>query len=204
MTRGKPVSAVERGLTTVTVAVDEPEVADRILALIVGHPGLRLAGAEDPHEPDVRITDAVPARVDAGAAIVVSDRADAMAALEAGVAALLPECMSAAALYAAIEAVAEGLTVLSREHCAHLMGTADAGGLESEVDSEAAGIDLTDREQQVLQLLARGASNKVIARHLGITPHTAKFHVAAIAARLGAKGRTDAVVKAMRLGLVML
>jgi DNA-binding CsgD family transcriptional regulator len=56
----------------------------------------------------------------------------------------------------------------------------------------------------VLRLLADGASNKSIARHLDITPHTAKFHVASIVAKLGAKGRTDAVAKAMRLGLVMI
>ncbi|MBO0766547.1 MAG: response regulator transcription factor [Hyphomicrobiaceae bacterium] len=52
--------------------------------------------------------------------------------------------------------------------------------------------------------MAEGASNKAIARRLGTTPHTAKFHVAAIAAKLGASGRTDAVAKAMRLGLVMI
>jgi DNA-binding CsgD family transcriptional regulator len=56
----------------------------------------------------------------------------------------------------------------------------------------------------VLRLLAEGASNKSIARRLGITPHTAKFHVASIVAKLGATGRTDAVAKAMRLGLVMI
>jgi DNA-binding NarL/FixJ family response regulator len=56
----------------------------------------------------------------------------------------------------------------------------------------------------VLELLARGASNKAIARRLEITPHTAKFHVAAIVAKLGAAGRTDAVARAMRLGLVMI
>ena len=62
---------------------------------------------------------------------------------------------------------------------------------------------LTARERQVLQLLAEGASNKAIARRLGITPHTAKFHVASIAAKLGASGRTEAVAKGLRFGLVM-
>ena len=56
----------------------------------------------------------------------------------------------------------------------------------------------------MLRLLAEGASNKVIARRLGITPNTAKFHVASIVAKLGAIGRTDAVARAMRLGLVMI
>jgi DNA-binding CsgD family transcriptional regulator len=53
-------------------------------------------------------------------------------------------------------------------------------------------------------LLAEGASNKLIARRLGISFHTAKFHVASIAAKLDATGRTDAVAQAVRLGLILL
>jgi DNA-binding CsgD family transcriptional regulator len=83
-------------------------------------------------------------------------------------------------------------------------GTADECPAESDAKDEPAPIELTAREQQVLRLLAEGASNKSIARRLGITPHTAKFHVASIVAKLGATGRTDAVAKAMRLGLVMI
>jgi DNA-binding CsgD family transcriptional regulator len=55
-----------------------------------------------------------------------------------------------------------------------------------------------------LRLVAEGASNKLIARHLGISVHTAKFHVASIAEKLDATGRTDAVAQAVRLGLIML
>jgi DNA-binding CsgD family transcriptional regulator len=75
---------------------------------------------------------------------------------------------------------------------------------KSDVEDEPPPIELTARELQVLRLLAEGASNKSIARRLGITPHTAKFHVASIVAKLGATGRTDAVAKAMRLGLIMI
>jgi len=56
----------------------------------------------------------------------------------------------------------------------------------------------------VLAALADGASNKVIARRLGISFHTAKFHVAAILAKLAADSRTEAVTKAAQLGLIML
>jgi len=56
----------------------------------------------------------------------------------------------------------------------------------------------------VLKLLAEGASNKVIARQLAVSVHTAKFHVASILAKLDATGRTDAVAHAVRLGLLML
>ncbi|HEX9489866.1 MAG TPA: LuxR C-terminal-related transcriptional regulator [Stellaceae bacterium] len=63
---------------------------------------------------------------------------------------------------------------------------------------------LTPREIEVLAAMADGASNKVIARRLGISFHTAKFHVASILAKLDADSRTEAVAHAARLGLVML
>jgi DNA-binding CsgD family transcriptional regulator len=62
---------------------------------------------------------------------------------------------------------------------------------------------LTSREREVLQLLGEGASNKEIARRLDISVHTAKFHVASIAAKLDATGRTDAVAQAVRRGLML-
>ena len=66
-----------------------------------------------------------------------------------------------------------------------------------------AAVVLTHREKQVVALLAEGASNKLIARRLGISVHTAKFHVAAILQKLGAVNRTDAIAIAMREGLVL-
>lgn len=63
---------------------------------------------------------------------------------------------------------------------------------------------LTPREAEVLALLAEGASNKVIARRLGISVHTAKFHVGQILDKLDATGRTDAVANAARLGVIHL
>lgn len=67
----------------------------------------------------------------------------------------------------------------------------------------AGAIVLTQREKQVVALLAEGASNKLIARRLGISVHTAKFHVAAILQKLGAVNRTDAIAIAMREGLIL-
>ena len=65
-------------------------------------------------------------------------------------------------------------------------------------------IALTPRELEVLTLLAEGASNKVIARRLGISVHTAKFHVGSLLDKLDAIGRTDAVAQAARLGVLEL
>lgn len=66
------------------------------------------------------------------------------------------------------------------------------------------GVHLSQREQQVAELLAEGASNKVIARELGISVHTAKFHVTAVMEKLGARNRSDAVAISLREGLVTL
>ena len=63
---------------------------------------------------------------------------------------------------------------------------------------------LTPRELDVLAAMADGASNKAIAHRLGVSFHTAKFHVAGILAKLDADSRTEAVAKAAQLGLVML
>ena len=63
---------------------------------------------------------------------------------------------------------------------------------------------LTPREHEVLSLLAEGASNKTIARRLGISVHTAKFHVRQLLDKLDATGRTDAVAHAARRGVIHL
>jgi DNA-binding CsgD family transcriptional regulator len=63
---------------------------------------------------------------------------------------------------------------------------------------------LTPRELEVLTLLAEGLSNKAIARRLGISVHTAKFHVGALMDKLDAVGRTDAVAHAVRRGVIHL
>jgi DNA-binding CsgD family transcriptional regulator len=68
-------------------------------------------------------------------------------------------------------------------------------------DSDAG---LTPREIEVLGLLAEGASNKLIARRLGISVHTAKFHVGSLLDKLDATGRTDAIAHAVRLGVIHL
>lgn len=96
----------------------------------------------------------------------------------------------------ALLAAASGLLVIDPA----LAGAALAGSAAPEAPIEA----LTPREREVLQLLAEGLSNKAIALRLDISDHTVKFHVNAIMTKLDAQSRTDAVVRAMRLGLVLL
>ncbi len=84
--------------------------------------------------------------------------------------------------------------------------TADVVMIHSNVMSAPTDGDvlLTPRELEVLTLLAEGMSNKAIARRLGISVHTAKFHVGALIDKLDAVGRTDAVAHAARLGVIHL
>jgi DNA-binding NarL/FixJ family response regulator len=61
---------------------------------------------------------------------------------------------------------------------------------------------LTQREQEVLELVGQGLSNKLIARSLMISEHTVKFHLSSLSAKLGASSRTEAVRKGLRRGLI--
>lgn len=63
-------------------------------------------------------------------------------------------------------------------------------------------IALTQRELDVLALMAEGSSNKMIARQLNISVHTVKFHVGSLLDKLDATGRTDAVAHAARRGVI--
>jgi DNA-binding NarL/FixJ family response regulator len=120
--------------------------------------------------------------------------ADAADALRAGARAVLFRGAAADVVAAALVAAARGLAVLEA-------ALAD-GWLRPPEDAPAGG--LTGREREVLSHLAEGLSNKAIAARLGISEHTAKFHVNAILAKLGAESRAAAIVKAARLGLVAL
>ena len=128
---------------------------------------------------------------------------DSLDALHAGARGILPRSAERNEIAVAVKAVTNGLAVLPRE----LLPTLLNGGSEADelLDSnDAVRTRLTPRELEVLAAMADGASNKAIARRLGISFHTAKFHVAAILDKLNADSRTEAVMRAAQLGLVML
>jgi DNA-binding NarL/FixJ family response regulator len=102
-------------------------------------------------------------------------------------------------LRAALEAVAVGLAVLPQPAANHLLEQQPAvAALDGQPEAEA----LTAREQEVLLLLSQGLPNKLIARELGISEHTVKFHVSSLYAKLGASSRTEAVSRGARRGLI--
>lgn len=101
-------------------------------------------------------------------------------------------------IVAAARAVARGLIVLDPA-VVSAAGISEAG---EQMDTLAG--PLTDRELDVLRLIAGGLPNKAIALRLGISEHTVKFHVGAILTRLGAASRSEAVMLAARRGLLPL
>ena len=128
---------------------------------------------------------------------LVPDEARASEALAAGARGVLLRTTDGARLAIAVTAVARGLVVLDDRLAPTL--------LERPRAIPAAGEDrLTPRELEVVDLLARGLANKEIAHRLKISEHTAKFHVNSILTKLGAESRTQAVVRAVQLGLVAL
>jgi DNA-binding NarL/FixJ family response regulator len=135
-----------------------------------------------------------------------ADEQGTLGALSAGASAVLPRSAELPEIVAAIRALtsgAGGLVVLQRSLFASLFNKDGADTEPSNRDADG-NPRLTAREIEVLAAMADGASNKEIARRLNISFHTVKFHVAAILDKLAADSRTEAVVKASQLGIVML
>jgi DNA-binding NarL/FixJ family response regulator len=133
--------------------------------------------------------------------IVLGDdvRAVLAADLPAGVGrAALRRDARAGELGAAVEAVAAGLVVLHPDLLPP-MPRLRAAAARGEPDQP-----LTPREVEVLAMMAEGLGNKTIAARLGISGHTAKFHVASILGKLGAGSRTEAVTIGLREGVIMI
>jgi DNA-binding NarL/FixJ family response regulator len=86
-----------------------------------------------------------------------------------------------------------------------LLDAREAHAVSSRVDDTPELIEpLTSREQEVLEQMAAGLSNRQIAHALGISEHTVKFHVSAILGKLGVSSRSAAIRHGMRQGLVTL
>jgi DNA-binding NarL/FixJ family response regulator len=124
-------------------------------------------------------------------------------ALHAGISAIVPPSANLAEIAATIRIVAAGQVVFPQELFAKLSGKAEIVNGRSD-ETEVRRTPLSKRERTVLTAIADGLSNKEIARRLGISFHTVKFHVASILEKLEVDTRTEAVIKAAQLGLVML
>ena len=203
----------------ILVMADDPLVRTGLATLLAGQPDCRVVGQTTSHadlsaelavaRPDVVVWDwgwgpgaalgdlATWRADDPPVVVLLAAVEDAMDAWAAGARGLLPRDVSAERLVTALRAVADGWVVLDPEMAAHLL---PAGHLPAAPLAE----ELTPREMEVLQLLAEGLPNKLIAQQLDISEHTVKFHVNAILRKLGVHSRTEAVVRATRLGLIIL
>jgi DNA-binding NarL/FixJ family response regulator len=162
-------------------------------------PDVVLAAIETHHDEPPEDLIALASRDGAPAIVVLApDLQSAWTgdALRSGIRAVLPGDLGSREILAAVEAAAAGLAVLHPQ---------DIPALVAERPLPAAlPQSLTPRETQVLAMLAEGQGNKTIAWKLGISEHTAKFHVASILSKLNAGTRTEAVTLGIRRGLILI
>lgn len=198
----------------VLILADDPLARAGLAALLGDQPGIAITGQAAPgddlpggldvYRPDAVVWDLgwdsgpIPEVLldwaEDGPPVValVADETGAAEAWTAGARAVLARSVPAETLVAALGAAAHGLAVLD---------PALAGGLPLARPASPPA-ELTARELDVLRLLAEGLPNKAIAQRLAISEHTVKFHLNAILGKLGAQSRTEAVVVAIRLGLI--
>lgn len=127
-----------------------------------------------------------------GAVLVLSD--DPAIAADIGVQGVLPSAAASGQIAAAVAALAEGLTV-------RLPGVPDRVGFAPPEAPQRP--LLTPRELEVLALVGEGMSNKTIARKLGISAHTVKYHLEAVFTKLAVRSRAEAVTRGLRRGLLV-
>jgi DNA-binding NarL/FixJ family response regulator len=213
----------------VLIVADDPLARAGIAALVADQPLVTVSGltpsdgelraAVTAYAPDAVIWDLgwdVAARIEALSRFcdendlpVLALLANPNAANEvraAGARALLSRATGGAQLASATSAIGQGLLVFDPD----LLPPSPTGATGGVPSTEPGPGDLlrveplSPRELDVLRSLAEGASNKQIARTLGISEHTVKFHINAILGKLGAQSRTEAVVRATRAGLILL
>lgn len=172
--------------------------------MLSAYPGLVLKEALADTSPSVGEVDVVvwdapergAARGGAPVLALVGSAHEAQEALRAGARGALARSSPAHAIAPAALAVAAGHWVLDESFADALLSLSARASEPLDL--------LSPREQQVLELLSEGLSNRDVAERLGISRHTAKFHVNAILDKLGATTRTEAVVLAARGGLLTL
>jgi DNA-binding NarL/FixJ family response regulator len=118
-----------------------------------------------------------------------------LGAIQAGASGFLSKTRSLAEVTGAVRAAAAGEAVISPEMLARLLPRMQRGG-------SATRTALTEREREVLSLLADGLTNAAIAERLVVSVHTVRNHVSNLSAKLGARSKLEALSIAVRDGLL--
>ena len=191
------VFELEEDLEVVGEAADGREALDRVAEL---QPDVVVMDLLMPVMNGVEATRAIRARhpeVEVVALTSVLEDRMVVDAVEAGAAGYLLKETRPDELFEAVRAAARGEVRLDPRAQARLMRE-----LRRPTASAPAREVLTEREAEVLQLLARGATNKAIAQSLGVGEATVKSHVSSVLGKLGLKSRTQAALHALREGWV--
>jgi DNA-binding NarL/FixJ family response regulator len=196
-----PYPSVRAGLRAMVEESREIDVLGESSDIEVGQPDTPDALLVDLDPDRLDLPGQIAARYPSAAQVLLIDSPSAMRQIdglpERATAVLLKDA-TAEEIIAGIVAASLGLVVLDPT-------VAQMTGLSTpDRDTEELDEPLTEREHQVLDLLALGLPNKTIAMELGISEHTAKFHVASIMSKLAASSRTEAVAIAARRGILAL
>ena len=132
-----------------------------------------------------------------GVVVLTASAADhvLLAAIDAGASGFLSKTRSLEEVTKAVRAAAAGESVISPEMLARLLPRFGRGKAHT-------ADDLTEREREVLGLVAEGLSNAAIAQRLVVSVHTVRNHIASLSAKLGAHSKLEALSIALRQGLL--
>jgi DNA-binding NarL/FixJ family response regulator len=158
--------------------------------------GAGLEAADSPGDADVILLEDRATGAENAPVVVLTDAPPSANSLRNGVRAILPRHAPSGQIVAALHAAATGLVALPAESASAMPVSHATPAATDDV--------LTPRELETLEMMAEGMSNKQIAYKLGISDHTAKFHVNSIFAKLQVGTRTEAVMRGIRMGLVKL
>ena len=134
--------------------------------------------------------------------VAVTEPEGFAAARSAGATGVLTPSIPPAALAAALEAARLGVGVAYPPGAEVDLVVPPAAPADAGAPAARPPEALTVREMEVLRLMAEGLTNQQVAARLGISEHTAKFHVSAVLGKLSAQSRAEAVTQGYRLGLI--
>jgi two-component system response regulator DevR len=187
--------ADEDGIEVLGVAATGSDAIDMVNRL---HPKVVLMDYQLPDQDGVAVTVQVKRQNPAVMVVMLTGSAEdrvLLAAIDAGCSGFLTKDRAAAEVVHAVRAAAVGEALISPALLARLLPKLNR-------TQRSLGEDLSDREREILGLLARGMTNKVIAAELFLSVNTIRNHVQSVLAKLGAHSKLEAVSTAVREGII--